>query len=73
MDKQLGAPNLFTVVVLGLPGAVFVAAGFVLAGIGGDRDYVKFGIGLGMLLFGSLLFVASAVMLIGWAVKAFRS
>jgi hypothetical protein len=57
MNTQLGGPNLLTVVVLGLPGSVLIAAGFVIAGIGGDKDYVKFGVGMGMLLFGSLLFV----------------
>lgn len=67
-----GGPNLLTVIGLGLPGAILLGSGFVIAGSYGN-DYTRFGLGVAMLLFGSLLFLGSVIMLFGWAVKTLRS
>jgi hypothetical protein len=71
MDKQLGKPNLLTVIVLGLPGAALLATGFVLGATYGAGPL--WALGLAMLLFGLLLFIGAIIMLIGWAVKVLRA
>jgi hypothetical protein len=69
MDKQIG-PNLFTVIVLGLPGAVLLGFGFFL---GANYEGLRFGVGMAMLLFGLLLFIGAVIMLIGWAIRTFKT